>query len=174
MLESTWLLVTRTTHSFAGNVGTSLAMKPVPLPTSSLLQWYGVRNRQNTQWAVDYIGLFTGDKETVGALQIKHCVHATSRISTHTDLFDKILRLYAIQQNSGGARTSLWMSQSIVKCTHLCRPASNNRTLPQSSHMTINTIVQLFRPHGLCHSHYVKYNIVEPKGNTHRTHHHHH
>ena len=62
---------------------------------------------KNTQWVVDYIGLSTGDKESVDALQITHCVLVgTSRISTRTDLFDKILTLYAIQQNSGGARTS--------------------------------------------------------------------
>lgn len=59
-----------------------------------------------TQWDVNYIGLSIGDKDTVDALQITYCVHATSRISTRTDLFDKILRLYAIEQNSGGTGTS--------------------------------------------------------------------
>ena len=81
-------------------------MKPVPLPTS-LLQWYGVCNRQKTQWVVDYVGLFTGDKEAVDALQITQCVHAISGICTCTDLFDKLLSLFAIQQNSGGTCNSL-------------------------------------------------------------------
>ena len=45
MVGSTWWLGTRTTHSPVGSGITSLAMKPVAMPTSVLQQWRSVRQR---------------------------------------------------------------------------------------------------------------------------------
>ena len=42
MVGSTWWLATRTTHSLAGSGITSLAVKPVAMPTSLLKQWCSV------------------------------------------------------------------------------------------------------------------------------------